>query len=411
MNSDDLRKYGHEFIDWMADYLGNIEQYPVVSQVNHGDILKQLPDSPPDKSESMDSIMNDFKNIIIPGMTHWQNPSFHAYFPANNSVPSILAEMLTATLGAQCMIWQTSPAAAELEERVMSWMRDMLGLPSDFTGVIQDTASTSTLVSLLTAREKYTDWGINQSGFDDKKFRVYCSTEAHSSIEKAVKIAGIGKNNLIKIPVDKNFAIIPEELKNAILSDIHNGFIPLCIVAAFGTTGSTAVDPIEQLGLISKKYNIWLHIDAAFAGNALILPEYRNLAKGIEYADSFVMNPHKWLFTNFDCSAYFVKDKGALIRTFEIMPEYLKTQHDNVANNYRDWGIQLGRRFRALKLWFVIRSFGVNGLQSKLREHIKLAEYAENMLVESGKFEILAPRLFNVICFRFVPSIDLCNRC
>ncbi len=409
MHSDDLRKYGHEFIDWMADYLGNIEQYPVVSQVSHGDILKQLPDSPPSESESMDSIMNDFKEIILPGMTHWQNPSFHAYFPANNSVPSILAEMLTSTLGAQCMVWQTSPAAAELEEKVMDWLRDMLGLPSEFTGVIQDTASTATLVSILTAREKYTDWRINQSGFDNRKFRVYCSTEAHSSIEKAVKIAGIGKENLIKIPVDKNFAIIPEELEKAILNDIHDGFLPLCIVGAFGTTGSTAVDSIEQLGLISKSYNVWLHIDAAFAGNALILPEFRDMAKGIENADSFVMNPHKWLFTNFDCSAYFVKDKGALIRTFEIMPEYLKTQHDNVANNYRDWGIQLGRRFRALKLWFVIRSFGVNGLQTKLREHIKLAEYAENKLVESGKFEILAPRLFNVICFRFVPSVDFSN--
>ena len=404
MNSDEFRKYAHEFADWMADYFENIEQYPVVSKVQPGDIYKSIPDSPPEYGESIEQIMRDFKTIVMPGITHWQSPSFHAYFPANNSYPSILAEMLTAAIGAQCMVWQTSPAAAELEEKVMNWLRDLIGLPQNFSGVIQDTASTATLVALLTARERATNYMINKKGFDGNKFRIYCSLEAHSSIEKAVKIAGFGKENLVKIDVDENFAIIPQKLEEAIIHDQENGYLPLCIVAGFGTTGSTAVDDLQALGEISEKYHLWFHVDAAYIGSAMILPEMRHYMQGAEMADSFVFNPHKWLMTNFDCSAYFVKDEEALIRTFEILPEYLKTEHDSHVKNYRDWGIQLGRRFRALKLWFVIRSYGVEGLQSKIRNDIKLAQFAKNNLIESGNFDILAPVNFNVICFRYNPG-------
>lgn len=404
MNSDEFRKYAHEFADWMADYFENIVQYPVVSKVQPGDIYKSIPDSPPEYGESIEQIMNDFNAIVMPGITHWQSPSFHAYFPANNSYPSILAEMLTAAIGAQCMVWQTSPAAAELEEKVMNWLRDLIGLPQNFPGVIQDTASTATLVALLTARERATNYMINKKGFDGNKFRIYCSLEAHSSIEKAVKIAGFGKENLVKIDIDENFAIIPQKLEEAIIHDKENGYLPLCIVAGFGTTGSTAVDDLQALGEISEKYHLWFHVDAAYIGSAMILPEMRHYMQGAEMADSFVFNPHKWLMTNFDCSAYFVKDEEALIRTFEILPEYLKTEHDSHVKNYRDWGIQLGRRFRALKLWFVIRSYGVEGLQSKIRNDIKLAQFAEKKLIESGNFDILAPVNFNVICFRYNPG-------
>ncbi len=406
LNKDKFREFAHLVTDWIADYFENIESYPVKSKSQPKDIINQLPDKAPETSELFNKIFEDFENIIMPGITHWEHPNFHAYFPANNSYPSILGEMLTAAIGAQCMIWQTSPAAAELEERVMEWLRDMTGLPSYLKGVIQDTASTATLVSILTAREKFSDYKINEDGFNPEyKFRVYCSAEAHSSIEKAVKIAGIGKNNLVKIPVNGKFEMIPAELEKAIIKDIENGYKPLCVVAALGTTGSTAVDPISPIGEICSCYGIWYHIDAAFAGTAMLLPEFRHYLEGIEYADTYVFNPHKWMFTNFDCSAYFVKDEKALIGTFEIMPEYLKTPEDERVNNYRDWGIQLGRRFRALKLWFVIRNFGVEGLKEKIRQHLELTKWLQGEMLGSENFEILAPVNFNTICFRFNPGI------
>lgn len=401
---NDFRKQAHSMVDWMADYLENIETYPVKSQVLPNEVKNQLPNSAPALSESMASIFEDFKNIIIPGMTHWQSPNFFAYFPANGSYPSLLAEMLTATLGAQCMVWETSPAAAELEEQVLDWLKEMIGIPKEFYGVIQDTASTATLVALLTAREKYSKFAINENGFDQNKFRVYCSTETHSSIEKGVKIAGLGKNNLVKVPVDEEFRMDVTELENRIAEDLKKGFIPLCVVAALGTTGSTAIDPLSEISEITKKYNIWLHVDAAYAGTALVLDEYRWMIKGIEKADSFVFNPHKWMFTNFDCSVYYVKDKDALLNTFSINPEYLKTATAGLVNDYRDWGIQLGRRFRALKLWFVIRNYGVNGIQDKIREHIEIAEKFEQWISESKDFEILTPRTLNLVCFRYKPK-------
>ena len=403
MDHDEFRKYAHKVVDWMADYLETVEKYPVKSQVKPKDIIKKLPLNAPIKGENFEKIFADFEEIILPGITHWQSPNFFAYFPANSSHPSILAEMLMTTLGAQCMSWVTSPAATELEERVMEWLRDMIGLPKDFSGVIQDTASTSTTCSLLTAREQITNYEINSSGMNDKGIlTVYCSSETHSSIEKAVKIIGLGKENLRKIAVDEKYAMDPKVLEETIESDINNNMKPTAVVATIGTTGSTAIDPLKQIGEVCSKYNIWLHVDAALAGTALILPEYRWMIEGIENADTLTMNPHKWMFTNFDCSAYFIQDPEALVRTFEILPEYLKTKAEGV-NNYRDWGLQLGRRFRALKLWWVIRDFGVEGLQKKIRGHIQMTQDLEEKIRAASNFELLAPVPLNTICFRYKP--------
>jgi aromatic-L-amino-acid/L-tryptophan decarboxylase len=404
MDIKDFRMHAHELVDWMADYLEHVESYPVKPTVKPGDILCQLPEHPPVNGEPFAAVFEDFRKTVMPGMTHWQNPSFFGYFPANSSTPSILAEMLTATLGAQCMSWATSPAATELEERVMEWLREMIGLPAGFTGVIQDTASTATLCSILTAREARSEYAINDRGFGvAPRFTVYCSTEAHSSVEKAVKIAGVGKEQLRKIAVDTSYAMIPEALEKAIASDVAVGFTPLCVIAAIGTTGSTAIDPLRAISDICHRHRVWLHVDAALAGTALVLPEFRWMIDGIEAVDTFVFNPHKWMFTNFDCSAYFVKDRGALIRTFEILPEYLKTPEKERVNNYRDWGIQLGRRFRALKLWFVIRSFGVAGIQDKVRHHLALTRKVADKIRAQEDFEILTPVPLNTICFRYRP--------
>jgi len=404
MDIKEFRKRGHELVDWMADYFENIERYPVKSRVEPKEIIRQLPESPPEHGEPFEVIFKDFQEIIIPGITHWQHPCFFAYFNANNSYPSVLAEMLTATLGAQCMIWQTSPAAAELEERVMQWTAKLIGLPGNFDGVIQETASAATLCSLLSAREKFSDYGINKNGlFDFKKFTVYCSSETHSSIEKAVKIIGLGKENLRKIQVDDVFAMVSAKLEEAIVQDKQQGFVPLAVVATIGTTSSTAIDPLEAIGHICQKHNLWLHVDAAYAGTSLVLPEKRGIIKGIEMVDTFVFNPHKWMFTNFDCSAYFVKDREPLIRSLEILPEYLKTKEGSRVNNYRDWGIQLGRRFRALKLWFVLRSFGVSGIQEKVKNHLQWAQELAAEIQADPEFELLAPVPFSTLCFRYKP--------
>lgn len=405
MDNSEFRKQAHKLVDWMADYFEEVEDYPVKPDVHPGDILARLQDTVPKEGESFASIFGDFQDTVMPGMTHWESPNFMGYFPANKSYPSVLAEMLTATLGAQCMSWLTSPAATELEEQVMEWLRKLLDLPQTFTGVIEGTASTSTLCALLMAREEISDFSINEEGFSgNRQYSVYCSTETHSSIEKDVKIAGFGRQNLRKIPVDKNFAMKAEALEQAIRHDLEKGIQPAAVVATIGTTGSTAIDPLQEIGDICSRYDIFLHVDAAYAGTALILPEKRWMAKGMEHADSFVFNPHKWMFTNFDCSAFYVRDEGLLVRTFEIMPEYLKTPEDERVKNYRDWGIPLGRRFRALKLWFVLRSFGVKGLQQKIRRHISLAKELEKEIEQHNHFEILAPVPLNTICFRFHPD-------
>jgi len=389
-------------VRWIEKYFQNITSYPVKSQVQPKEIYNKIPAAPPEQSEDLSAIMRDLDAIIMPGITHWQHPNFHAYFPANRSVESMLAEFITAAIAAQCMIWETSPAAAELEERMMEWLRDNMGIPSHFEGVIQDTASTATLAAILTAREVKTNFRSNVEGVPNN-LRVYCSTETHSSIEKAVAISGMGTRNLVKIEVDEKLGMIPERLEQQVRADLEQGLVPCCVVVATGTTGTVAVDPLKPIAEICQKHNIWLHVDAAYAGTALLLPEYQWMIEGIEGADSFVFNPHKWMFTNFDCSVYFVKDAGVLIKTFEVLPEYLKTKTRGQVNDYRDWGIPLGRRFRALKLWFVLRSFGMEGIREKLRQHIQLNESFANRVEESSDFELLLPPFLNYTCFRYHP--------
>lgn len=390
---------GHHLIDWLSDYFKNIENYPVIPNLIPGDIEKQLPHSAPENGESYEAILNDFLEVIMPGITHWQHPGFHAYFPANNSEPAILAELLTAGLGVQGMKWITSPSSTELEKVVMRWLQKMIGLPKHFKGLIMDTASVSTLCAIIAAREKVSSYLINTQGFEDKRLRIYCSTEAHSSIDKAVRIAGIGSNNLVKIDVDNNLSMISEKLEEAIQSDTDNGYIPACVIGALGTTGTGAVDPLKEIASICKKNEIWFHIDAAYAGTALILPEFRKDFPGLEEADSLVFNPHKWMFTNFDCSAFFVRDSKLLTKTFSLVPPYLQTEQDDELD-FSNWTIQLGRRFRSLKLWFVIRHYGVAGLQEKIRNHIRLGEAFEKLVGQDRRFEIVIPRHLNIICFR-----------
>jgi aromatic-L-amino-acid/L-tryptophan decarboxylase len=405
MSPDEFRKHAHSLVEWMAMYLENVEKYPVKPGVKPGEIFNSLPLSPPAEAESFEELMRDLDEKIMPGITHWQSPNFFAYFPANSSPPSVLAEMITATLGAQCMNWETSPAAAELEEKMMIWLREMTGLPEHLEGVIQDSASTATLAAIITAREKASEFSINEDGTGTSPvMRVYCSEQAHSSVEKAVKICGIGRKNLVKIGVRNDLSMDPALLLKAIEEDREKGFLPCCVVATIGTTGTTAVDPLRPIGEICSKNNVWLHVDAAMAGTALILPEFRWMIDGKEYIDSFLFNPHKWMFTNFDCTAFFVRDASALIRTFEILPEYLKTRTRGQVNDYRDWGIPLGRRFRALKLWSVIRLYGTEGLQNKIRDHISYASRLKDMIAAEPDFEILAPVVINVVCFRYSPA-------
>lgn len=404
LDKKSFRAEAHKLVDWMADFYENIESYPVKSQSKPGEVINQLPTTPPTKGESFEKVFKDFESIILPGITQWQSPHFHAYFPANSSYPAVLGEMLTATLGAQCMIWETSPAAAELEELMINWLKPLMNIPTNWTGCIQDTASTATLAAMISAREKKTNWVINQKGFDNQKLRFYCSSETHSSMDKAIKVLGAGMDNLVKIAVDEKMAIIPSALEQAITQDLENGLIPCAVVAAVGTTGTLAIDPVDAIGNICNKYELWLHIDAAYAGTALMLPEYHSVIHGIEKADSFVFNPHKWMFTNFDCTVYFIKDQEALIKTFEILPEYLKTSTRGKVKDYRDWGVPLGRRFRALKLWFVIRDFGIDGIQARLRDHINYANWFADEINQHPNFELVVEPMLNVVCFRMIAN-------
>lgn len=403
LKKEDFKKNASEVIEWIDSYFDRLESFPVKSKVNPNDIYNKIASKPPQNGEDFSAILADLNEKILPGITHWQHPNFHAYFPANSSFESLFAEFITAAIAAQCMIWDTSPAAAELEQRVMEWLRDSMAIPSNFEGVIQDSASSATLVAILTAREVFTNFKATQDGVPSN-LRVYCSTQTHSSIDKAVGISGIGIKNLVKIPVDEKQSMRPDLLEIHIKKDIEAGYVPCCVVAAVGTTGTVAVDPVAPIAAICKKHNVWLHIDAAYAGTALLLPEYQWMIEGIDQADSFVFNPHKWMFTNFDCSAYFVKDAQTLIRTFEVLPEYLKTNTRGQVNDYRDWGIPLGRRFRALKLWFVIRSFGIKGIQDQLRKHIALNEFFSTEIARNEDFEIIGKPFLNFTAFRFKPA-------
>ena len=400
-----FEKVAHKSIDWIVEYYKNIEAFPVKSKVKPGDIYNAIPENAPELGESYEEIIKDLDDIILPGMTHWQHPSFHAYFNANTSFPSILGEIFTSALAAQCMLWDTSPAAAELEEKVMDWLKSACAFPKEWYGSIQDSASSATLCAVISAREWATGFEANRSGlYRQGNLVYYCSEQAHSSVEKAVRVAGLGSESLRKIAVDGNYAIKTDVLEESIKKDIQNGNRPTAIIGAAGTTGSHAFDPLDELGTIAKKYNLWYHIDAAHAGNITIVPEMRRLFKGMEKADSYVFNPHKWMFTNFDCSAYYVKSKEILINTMGILPEYLKTSEDDHVNNYKDWGLQLGRRFRALKLWFVLRQFGIEEIRKRFKKHVELTQNFKSRILKDGRFELLAPAPLNLICFRYQPG-------
>ena len=403
LDPKDFKKHSDPVVTWIDHYLNNITEFPVKARVAPGEIYNTIPQEAPLFPEAMEKIMEDLDNTILPGITHWQHPGFHAYFPANSSVESVLAECITSAIGAQCMIWDTSPAAAELEQRMVEWLRDAMGIPSDFEGVIQDSASSASLVALITAREVATGFRSNEEGVPNN-LRVYCSAETHSSIEKAVGVCGIGKRNLVKVETGTRMQMDPSRLGKAIEQDLERGMKPCAVVATLGTTGTLAVDPLKEIAALCKKHGIWLHVDAAYAGTALLLSEYRWMIEGIEEVDSFVFNPHKWMFTNFDCSVYFVKDAPLLIKTFEVLPEYLKTKSRGRVNDYRDWSLPLGRRFRALKLWFVIRSYGLEGIREKLREHICLSNYFVETLASVDGLVMPVEPFLNFSCFRLQPD-------
>ncbi|RMF07511.1 MAG: aminotransferase class V-fold PLP-dependent enzyme [Alphaproteobacteria bacterium] len=399
-----FRKQGHRLIDWIADYMEAVENHPVRARVRPGEISARLPQSAPEAGEPWDEILADLDDIIMPGITHWQHPMFMAYFPSVSSPPAVLAEMVIAGLGVQGMMWETSPAATELETRVMDWLRQAMGLADGFHGVIQDSASSSTLCAVLSARERATAGeGNAQGGKAFANLTIYSSTEAHSSVDKAVRIAGIGDSHFRKLPVDGEGALDCAALEAAIIDDKAAGLVPAQVVATLGTTGTGAVDDVATIGVIARRHGLWLHVDAAWAGSALLLPEHRSMGRGLDVADSFVMNPHKWLYTGMDCSAYFVRDPQALQRTFAILPEYLKTAQADVIN-YRDWGIALGRRFRAVKLWFVLRSYGLDGLRSELRRHVALARDLAQRLAAEDDFQILVPPRLALFVFRYRPE-------
>ncbi len=395
MDLEQFRREAHGVVDWMADYLRDVERERIVPSTEPGQVRSGLPATPPEEGQSFAEIRADFDRLIYPALTHWAHPGFFGYFPANHSPPSILAEMMTAALGVQAMSWQTSPAATELEQVVMDWLRQMIGLPEDFTGVIQDYASTSTLVSLITARERVRD-RLDRAV-------LYLSTEAHSSVAKGGRLAGFLPERIRAVPVDDRFALRPDRLAAMIAEDRASGLVPAAVVATVGTTSSTALDPLRPIGEIARREGLWFHVDAAFGGSAAILPELRWIIDGVEHADSVVMNPHKWLLVNFDCSAYFVRDPEALLRTFSTSPAYLRTKFDSAVVNYRDWGIPLGRRFRALKLWFVLRTYGVGGLQRMIREHIRLGRLFAGWVEAEADFELMAPAPIGLVCFRWRP--------
>ncbi len=416
MTPEAFRLYGRALVDWIADYYERVEDLPVLSRVKPGEIRERLPKDPPEQGEPFEKIMKDLDEVILPGITHWQSPNFFAYFPANASGPSILGELLSAGLGVQGMLWSTSPACTELETHVLDWMADMLALPRKFRsdgaggGVIQDTASSASLCALLSARERITGYRTNERGCDGR-LTAYVSTQTHSSVEKAVKIAGMGREQLRAVAVDETFAMDPKALGEAIGRDRDAGLVPCFVCATVGTTSSNALDPLREIGRICRDEGLWLHVDGAMSGTAALCPEFRHILDGLELADSFCFNPHKWMFTNFDCDCFYVADREVLIRTLSILPEYLKNKatESGAVIDYRDWHVPLGRRFRALKLWFVIRHYGVEGLRYHIRRHVAMAREFAGWVEAAEDFELAAPVPLNLVCFRHLAG-DEFNR-
>ena len=416
MSAEDFRRHGKAVIDWIADYYQNIERYPVLSKARPGEVADSMDGTVPVQGEEFTEILRDATDKILPGITHWQSPGFHAYFPANTSGPAILGELLSAGLGVQGMLWSTSPACTEVETRVLDMLADLLDLPESYRstgsggGVIQDSASSAVLCALIAARERDSRLRTNRQGCDGSQV-AYCSTETHSSLEKAMGIAGLGRDNLRQIEVDRHFALDAGKLAAQIAADRAAGLRPIFVCATLGTTSSNAVDPIDAIGRICAEQGLWFHVDAAMSGTAAICPEYRHLHDGIDYADSYCFNPHKWMFTNFDCSCFWVADRAALIGALSILPDYLinDATHSGAVIDYRDWQVPLGRRFRALKLWFVLRHYGVEGLQYHIRRHIELTRRLVKWIESDRNFEIVAPVPFNLVCFRHRGS-DRLNR-
>ena len=407
MPINDFKKFGYELIDWASEYLKNIEKYNVLPDIKPGEIKVHLPPHPNSAGEDFNKIINDFDKIIIPGITHWNHPGFMAYFNSTSNGPGILAELLIATLNVNGMLWKTSPSASELEEVTTKWLREMLGLPEYMWGIIYDTASISSLHAIACAREKLVP-NIRERGFagnnNNLRVRLYCSEHAHSSIEKGALTLGIGIEGVKKIESDSEFRMIPELLREEIKKDKKDGILPICVIATIGTTSTTSIDPLRAIGEICKDENVWLHVDSAHAGAAAIIPEMRYIFDGIEFADSIVINPHKWMFVPVDCSVLYVKEPEILKRAFSLEPEYLKTKMDSEVINYNDYGVQLGRRFRSLKLWFVIKYFGVEGLAGIIKGNIESAKKFKRLVQDEPDFELMAPVPFSTICFRYKPA-------
>lgn len=407
MDTEGFRQWSHRAADWAADYRAGLRERPVRSPLRPGEIAARIAQVPPEQGEPFERIFADFEAIVPPGMTHWQHPRFFAYFPSNAAPPAVIAEQLAAAMSAQGMLWQTSPAMTELEQCMVDWLRQAVGLPADFSGVLQDTASTTTLCAVLTMRETALAWSGNRDGLvAHPQVRIYTSTHAHSSVEKACWIAGIGADNLVRIPTragDPRMGIDPQALEAAIATDRRAGLLPAGIVGCVGATSVGASDPLRELGEIARRQDLYLHVDAAWAGSAMICPEFRELWEGIETADSIVFNPHKWLGVPMECSAHFVRDPATLVRTLAIQPEYLKTHGRDGIVNFSEWSVQLGRRFRALKLWFLIRAYGLDGLRALIRDHVAWAAELADTIAAEPDFELASAPVLSLFSFRYRP--------
>ena len=405
MTPEEFRKTGHQLIDWIADYRARVEQLPVMARTAPGEIKAQLPDAPPQAPEPFDAIIHDLDRIILPGLSHWQHPRFFGYFPSNGLLASVLGDYVSTGLGVLGISWQSSPALTELEEVVTDWMRQMVVLSSAWSGVIQDTASTSSLVALLCARERTTNYGLSRGGLqaEAKPLVVYVSAYSHSSVDKAALLAGFGRHNVRLVPHDQNYAMRADVLEELVELDLAASLRPCAVVATTGTTTSTALDPIEAIARVTQKHRLWLHVDAAMAGSAMILPECRWMWQGIEGADSLILNAHKWLGAAFDCSLYYVRDSEHLVRVMSINPSYLRSAADSQVKNLRDWGLPLGRRFRALKLWFLIREQGIEGLQARLRRDLANAQWLAEQVRSTPNWRVLAPVPLQTVCVRHEP--------